>query len=61
MKKKFLVVLMLLCISFTATSCRTADKKAQGAETTESLHAEESRVLELDSNAEGALGPNSQV
>lgn len=58
MNKKFLVVLMLLCVSFTATSCQTADKKTQGGETTESVHVEETIELTMDSDAEGALGPN---
>lgn len=60
MKKKFLLALMVLCLLFTATSCQsgTADKTAQGGETTESLHVEESRVLELESGTEGAIAPN---
>ena len=62
MKKKFILVLMLLCLSFTATACRneTADQAetVEEGETTESMHAEESRELELDSESEGALGPN---
>ncbi len=51
---------MVLCLLFTATSCQsgTADKTAQGGETTESLHVEESRVLELESGTEGAIAPN---
>ena len=62
MKKKFLFVLMLLCLALTATACKIgsadqAETSAEG-ETTESMHAEESRALELDPDSEGALGPN---
>ena len=60
MKKKLIFVLMLLCLSFTATACENTDQAetAKEGDTTESMHSEESRELELDQDSEGALGPN---
>lgn len=70
--KKTLLMIMMLCISFGATACKsgTSDQpetseqtqeaetseQAEENETPEPLHAAESLEIEIDENSEGVIG-----
>lgn len=60
--KKSMIVILMLFVAVGATACKTGSTDqtdtAEQGDTSEVLHAEETREIEIDPDSEGVIGPD---